>query len=250
MDKTYFDAVISEMQVLLDGQKFTEDNGIYKNDVLAVKIEFDEEKRLFNLLTAPVEDGNTGDFTVAESWLFDEDQTVKDAAAVGVDFADTLRKKLGLKKGTAKANASDVDLPTANKGSAVTVLTLTQKLLAFYPAYKDAYRESVAQYGKFLYLDFFTEKFVPEIKNTITNGTKKQIKKLFDMLTEIYVEGDSTASDAVTAVICAAVYDLPDGIKTVETYCEECNHLSQSVRYLSDEIKHNKKLKTALKIAQ
>ena len=149
MDKKYFDALISEMQVLLDGQKFVLEGDTYKNEQKAVKIEYNEEIKQFQLLIADVADGEAGEFAVASSWLFDEGQNERDAAAVGVDFADTLREKLGVKK--AKTVAS-VELPVADKSESASIAALTQKLLAVFPQFKDTYKASVQKYNKFLYL--------------------------------------------------------------------------------------------------
>ena len=38
----------------------------------------------------------------------------------------------------------------------------------------ETYKVSVQKYNKFLYLDFFTENFVPAIKQLMDTGTKKQ----------------------------------------------------------------------------
>ena len=208
MDKKYFDTIISEMQVLLDGQKFVLDGEVYKNEQKALKIEYNSEAKQFILLLADIENGEMGEFYVASSWLFDETQNEKDALAVGVDFADTLRSSLGVKKERA---AVSVDLPVADKNDTATISALTQKLLATFPQFKDTYKESVAEYNKFLYLDFYVNNFVPAVKNLIETGTKKQNKKLFDMLSEMYNTGKGDTTDAVVALICAAIYNNEKG---------------------------------------
>lgn len=243
MDKKYFDAIISEMKVLLDGQNFIADGEIYKNEQKAIKIEYDEEKKLFNLLAADVAEGEVSEFATLTSWFFDETQTERDALAVGVDFADTLRSNLGLKKerGTAK-----VELPVADKGDTATISALTQKLLATFPQFKDAYKESVAKYNKFLYLDFFTENFVPAIKNLLETGTKKQHKKLFDMLSEMYNTGSGETTDAVVALISATIYNNEKGAEIFREHTAENKHLQTSIREFSKVLEKSKKLKASL----
>lgn len=243
MDKKYFDAVLSEMQVLLDGQKFSETNGVYKNDQKAVKIEYNEDSKQFVLLIANVTDGEVGEFTAASSWLFDETQTERDATAVGVDFADTLREQLGVKKARTTAN---VDLPVADKSDTATISALTQKLLAVFPQFKDTYKESVAAHNKFLYLNFYAANFVPAVKQLMETGTKKQIKKLFDLLSEIYVSGNGETTDMIVALICAAIYG--DDKKTENAYEQlgENQHLKIAVSQFSAILSKNKKLQAAL----
>ncbi len=243
MDKKYFDVVLSEMQVLLDGQKFSESDGIYKNDQKALKIEYNEESKQFVLFIAEVTDGEVGDFAVASSWLFDETQTERDAAAVGVDFADTLREKLGVKKTKA---AASVDLPVADKSDTASISALTQKLLAIFPQFKETYKASVQKYNKFLYLDFYIENFVPAIKQQLESGTKKQNKKLFDMLSEIYNTGNGETTDAVVAIICAATYGDDAKLSLVNEHIAENQHLKMAIRQFTAVLAKNKKLQLAL----
>lgn len=243
MNEKCYDAVINEMKPLLDGQKFVCEGEVFKNEKKAVRVSYDESAKVFVLSLADVTEDSVGDFAVASTWLFDENQTEKDAAAVGVDFADTLRQALGLKAVRGTAN---VALPTAEKGESINILTLTQKLLAMFPEFKEDYKREVALYGKFLYVDFFTEKFVPQIKALIASGNKKQLKKLFDMLDEMYVNGDSATTDMVISLIAASVYGDEKNTATAAEYMAENTHMKICVNELLSQIKKNKKLKAAL----
>lgn len=247
MDEKCLGAVIGEMQVLLDGQNFKKQGDIFVNEQKAVKVWYDEATKCFNLSVAPVVSGEIGEFAVLTNWLFDEGQTEKDACAVGVDFADTLRINLGLKKSVSRG-AAQVSLPVAEKGDNVTVLTLTQKLLAVFPEKKDIYKEAVAKNGKYLYVDFIMSEFVPEIKKMAENesSSKKQLKKLFDMFDEMYVEGDGTTADMVVAIIAAVIYSSDERKAVAEKYYGENKHLKICVNELATELAHNKKLRAAL----
>ena len=247
MDNKCYEAVLAEMKPLLDGQKFEADGKIFKNDTKAVQVCYDEASKMFVLQAADVTDGEMGEFYVLSSWLFEEDQTAKDAAAVGVDFADTLRENLGLKKSTKKVT-DNIALPTAEKGDAVTVTTLTQKLLAIFPEYKEEYKANVAKYGKFLHQNFFMTKFVPSIKVMLANkaANKKAIKKLFDMFEELYVEGDSACVDQIVAIIAAAVYENDEYIAIFKENTQGNEHMQKSVEELLVLIKKNKKLRAAI----
>lgn len=243
MDKKYFDAIISEMKVLLDGQNFSLDGEIYKNEQKAVKIEYNEETKLFNLLVAEVNEGEVSEFSCINSWYFDETQNERDALAVGVDFADTLRGNLGLKK---ERGAAKVELPVADKGDTATISALTQKLLAIFPQFKETYKESVAEYNKFLYLDFFTVNFVPAIKNLFETGTKKQLKKLFDMLSDMYNTGNGETTDAIVALVCAAIYNNEKGAELFREHAAENKHMQTAVREFSNVLAKSKKLQASL----
>ena len=243
MDKKYFDAVINEMQPLLDGQKFVLDGDVFKNEQKAVKIEYNENAKQFVLLIADVNDGEILEYSACSSWLFDENQNERDAAAVGVDFADTLRGQLGVKK---ERTAANVDLPVADKNDTATISALTQKLLATFPQFKEAYKANVQKYNKFLYLQFFAENFVPAIKQLMETGTKKQNKKLFDMLSEMYNTGNGETTDAVVAIICAAIYNDEKKAQVLAEHTAENKHLTAAVREFSKILQKNKKLQAAL----
>lgn len=242
MDKMY-NAVIAEMQVLLDGQKFTQQDNIFKNENKAVKVYFNEQVKQFVLEVADVTDGTVGEFSVINTWLFDETQTERDAAAVGTDFADSLRQNLGVKK--AKTN-TQVELPSSEKNNAGNITGLTQKLLAVFPQFKEEYKQTVAENGKFLYLNFYMVNFVPAIKNMLATGTKKQVKKLLDMLNETYVAGNGETVDAVVALICAAIFENEQNTQKVMEHLSENKHLKTAVSELLIIIKKNKNLRAAL----
>ncbi len=245
MDKKYYDALISEMKVLLDGQKMLPDGDIFKNNTKAVKVDYDDASHQFVLSIADIEeDRGIGDFKVLTSWLFEENQNERDAATVGVDFADTLRNELGIKK--ASSSGVNVELPSAEKGDSVTITALTQKLLSIFPEFKDDYKADVAHHGKFLYFNFYKNKFMPAIREMLINGAKKQNKKLFDMLSEMYVQGDDAVSDTVVALICGAVYGEDSLYEKAITFIDENKHLCRSVNEMMAIIKKNKKAKIAI----
>lgn len=245
MKKACYDVIIKEMQPLFDGQNFIAVEDYFKNDKMAVKVSYDESNQLFVLSAASVNDNEVGEFSPIAQWLFEDDQTEKDAIAVGVDFANTLREKLGVK---AEKTAVNVTLPAAEKGEKINILSLTQRLLATFPQFKEDYKQDVAKNGKFLYMNFFMTRFVPEIRNMLACAVanKKPLKKLFDMLDEMYVDGDSVTTDAVVAIITAVIYQNEDYKNTVFNYIEEDKHLQTSVNELGLVLKSNKKLQKAL----
>lgn len=246
MNQDCYNAVINEMKTLLDGQKFVPDGDAYKNETKAVKVEYDEEAKMFVLKIADITDGEQGDFTVASSWLFEDNQTERDAAAVGVDFADTLRASLGLKAD--RSRTANVALPTAEKGDSVNVLTLTQKLLAIYPQFKETYKADVAAHGKFLHLNFFVTYFVPAIQADLRDGknNKKALKKLFDMLTDMYVDGDTNTTDTVVALLGAVAYGDEVLTEAVKTQIGDNKHMLTSFSEMLACLKGSKKLREAL----
>lgn len=245
MDNRYYDRVIEEMQPFFDEQcfKLTEDGG-FKNDKKAVKVQYDESRQMYTLSAADIEDGNIGEYAEINAWLFDDSQNAKDAAAVGIDFTASLRKSLGIKiKRTAGA---EVELPSLSKSGSVTVTGFTKKMLDFFPVLKDSYKDHIAEYGNFLYLNFFGEYLVPQIKTVLSSDNKKQIKKLFDLLDDLYVKGDKDTVNTIVALLCAAAYNDEKVKEAVRQMLESDKHFLSSFDNFLPVFPKSKKLSAAL----
>ena len=88
LENIFFDVVIGEMKAFLDENGFKGEDGIFTNDAKSLKVEYDEEKTLYKLFVADITDGNTGEYSLCSSYLFDEKSNKGDAVCVGIDFAD------------------------------------------------------------------------------------------------------------------------------------------------------------------
>lgn len=246
LDNRYYGAVIAEMTPFFEENGFKAEGDTFANDKVSVKIEYDEARQLYNLSVADIAEGKIGEYSVASSYLFDDSQLERDAAGVGIDFVDTLKKKLGVKS-KRKSGGTGVDLPVANKGDNVTVTTLTSKLLAVYPSLKDIYKAEVEAKGKYLYLDFMTTYAVPEIRKTLESGNKKTVKKLIDMLLEIFIQGDNATSTAVVALLAAAIGKNEARFRAAVEHMDECTNLVTSINNMIPLLGKNKKFTKAMK---
>ncbi len=243
MDNRYYDNVIAEMKSFLDEKEFKPFDDGFANENKKVVIEYNEEKQTYSLLVADKnDDGEFGDLRLINSWLFDDSQTAKDAGSVGIDFTVSLRKELGVKLSRPNAN---VELPTANKSGCMTIAGFTKKMLDVFPALKEDYKNHIAIYGNFLYINFFGEFLVPQLKNIFTNGTKKQIKKLYDVFEDAYV-GDNETVNIMIAVLCAAAYNDEKCKSAIEDMLSADNHFLQSFRNFYVKLPKSKKLFEAL----
>ena len=247
MENMFYDVVIEEMQEFLSQNGFKEKDGKFLSDKSCISIKYDEARRVYTLLKAELdEEGKAGDELELSAYLFDEGHNKKDAQCVAIDFVDTLKKDLGVKT-VRKNSANAVDLPTASKGDAVTVNTLTTKLLSVYPALKETYKTETAEKGKFLYLDFYMTYFVPEIKKTLESGNKKAVKKLVDMLTGLFVTGDNATSTAVIALLTSAIGKNEARFRAATEYMTDCQNLVTCINYQITLLGKNKKFTAALK---
>ena len=246
MDNRYYNSVVKEMQSLLDSQGFKADGDAFINENYAVKVEYNETKQMYILNMAEINEGEIGEYAVLSSWLFDDSQTERDAQSVGIDFTSDLRKKLGVK--VQHVGGVEVELPTASKTGAMTITGFAKKMLDVYPALKDSYKEHIAQFGNFLYLDFFGKFLVPNLKETFTKGTKKQVSKLYDVFEDAYVKGDKDTVNVLVAVLAAAAYNdtaVDEGIVNMLTVNEN-SHFLTAYNSFKGALKGNAKLLKAL----
>lgn len=241
MDNRFFPEVIKEMEPLLSEQGFKAgENGEFSNDTKKVLVAYDEEKQMYRFSIADID----GDYREVSAWLFDDSQNAKDAASVGIDFAATLRKELGI---TAKrVGNNNIELPSASKSGNMTVTGFAKKMLDVYPTMKEEYKEHIAVFGNFLYINFFGESLVPNLKNTFENGSKKQIKKLYDVFEDAYLKGDKDTVNILVAVLCAAAYKNENITAAIREMLEVDKHFLASFDNLLPIFHKNKKLANAL----
>ena len=240
MDTRYIDKVIGEMSPFLEEHGFKKTgDAVFESDSFSVQVSYDEARQMYVLKKADI----GGEYAELSSWLFDDSQTERDAAAVGIDFTETLSGALGIKRAT--RSAAQVDLPTGQKNGG-DIGTFAKKMLDVYPQLKDPYRAHVQKYGNFLYLNFFGESLVPLVRSALHSGDKHAIKKVLSVFEGTYITGDKDTVNAMLAVIAAAVCDDDAAKANLEDALSENKHMLQAVTALAPKIKKNRKLREAL----
>lgn len=248
MTSEVLSAITEQMQTTIEkgGFKKVED-GYFKNDKLAFKINHNEEKKLLVLEAAAVdEQGNAGDFQTESSWLFEEAENTRDAASAGMDFNDTVKSLIGMRR-VRTERSGDVALPDKNSGDAKNVEALCGKMLAIFPQFKDEYKAHVTKYGTFLYIDFFSKTFAVKIGEMLDQNNKKSLKKLFDCLADMYNLGDRASQNAVVGVLLGGAVRGNDArLKTALEYLEEHIYLKTALINLVPKINKDRRFKAIL----
>ena len=240
MDNRYIEKVLEEMSPFLEEQGFKrEKNGEYKKEGCSVLVEYDDARQMYVLKLA---DGG-GEYKELSAWLFDDSQTERDAASVGIDFTETLSGNLGVKRNSRAERL--IDMPTSQKDGG-DIASFAKKMLDVYPQLKDPYRAHVAKYGNFLYLNFFGEELVPLLRSAFSSGDKRAVKKVIPVFESTYIAGDKDTVNAMLAVIAAAVCDDSAALSNLSSALEENNHMLRGVTELIPKIKKSKKLSAAL----
>ena len=244
MDNRYFENVIKELEPLFAENGITEKDGVFVSENKAISVNYNEQRQMYTLSVADITDGNIGEYKEINSWRFDDSQNAKDAASVGIDFANSLRKEFGIKH-TRLANAN-LELPTAVKGDVMNISGFAKKMLDIFPALKDEYKNHIAVYGNFLYLNFFGEFLVPRLVRLFEEGTKKQIKKFYDVAEDAYVKGDKDTVNTLICVLAAAAYKNEKVTNEIKEMLSQNSHFLNSFENFVPAFSKNKKLLSAL----
>lgn len=189
-----------------------QDTGFYSSEEKIYKVAYDAERKEFSLSSAAIiTDEESASYKTLSVWFFDEDNHgAKDIACISEDFISTVAAEEGIKLATSSAHgAENVALPEkAVGGEDPGIEAFTQKFLALFPQYKDNYKEMVAKYGDFLYVEFYktyaVEKLCELKADEVKN--KKTLKKYWDMLGDMHYEGEQIVGDIICAVIIAGSY--------------------------------------------
>lgn len=245
MDNRYLENVLTEMKPFFDENGFKLTDGIYNNGSKAISVEYSDERQMYILKTADIAEDGSYELSEANAWLFDDTQNAKDAEAVGIDFTSTLRDMLGIKHTRSTSNAN-IDLPTASKNGTYNITAFTKKMLDIFPTLKDDYKAHVAVYGNFLYLNFFGEKLVPQIKAVLLENNKKSVKKLFDALQNGYLQGDRDTVNAIVAVVSAACVNDETVKANVISALGDNKHFIDAINQFIPVVASNKKISAAL----
>ncbi len=230
--------------------------GTYINDVKSYKIDYNDSKKLFSISVSPVDsEGNADNYSVISTWYFDEESHgAKDTTVIGEDFLETIAKDAGIKViKTAEGNTKEVALPEkAAVGTEPTVEALAQKFLALFPQYKDAYKNMVAKYGEFLYVEFFKRYGIEKMKELYENesANKRQIVKYWNMLGDMHYEGTTMVGDIICTVIIAGSFgNTPEKFdEASEKYLANYPFLKTAGAAAVKNYKNNKKLRKALEV--
>lgn len=243
MNEKILKLITAELKSVIEKYNFKADKSgtVFTNETMAFRIAHDEKRSLLTLEIAAVEEGKAQEYTTASSFLFEDAESEGDATSAGLDFLDTLKGKLGM-RGVRTNAGGEVMLPKKDAGGSKNVDYLCAKALALYPQYKDDYKTHVSTYGQFLYIKFFTDTLTQKAVEILDGGNKKEIKKLLEFLSQMYVEGDRTVQNVVAVVVLGgSVRGSEDRKKTIESYIDSYEYLKPVYQNLLPMLEKSKK---------
>ncbi len=204
----------------------TEKNGcmtiLYGGKKGTAKIELFEGK--ISLFCSAAESGSAvdEDFKKVTTTLFDlEKVDERDIRYVVNEINDCINDTYG-KKEKSKKLPQPVSKSAAKSGTSYyDLVTLGSRFVQIYPELKDAYKQNIEKYGEFLADEFFTKLGNEKFRETVKRNDPQQMKKLFNMLNEVYNDGTNQVQSVIVVTILGSLYDDENLLANCVDYMDE-----------------------------
>ena len=174
-----------------------------------VKIDFFEGKISLFCSAAQADKAVDNDFKKMSTSLFDpESSDNRDISYIVNEFCDSINETYGKKDKSKSKLPQPVSKSAAKSGSVYyDVLTLGSRFVQIYPELKQTYKENVEKYGEFLPDEFFLNYGNAKFRETVRGNDPAQMKKLFNMLNEVYNDGTNQTQSVIVVTILGSLYD-------------------------------------------
>lgn len=208
--KENFDVILSELDKKLVALGFEKDAdhqpegeklcSKYNGEKGAVSLECENGK--FSIFF-----GDTSDATDRKlcSSLFDEDSTDGDVKYLISEATSSLDEKFAKKAPVAKKSVQKgnqtVSKAAVKNGSSYDANTLASKICLVFPELRQLYKDNLNTYGEFMGEEFFTKYGTEKIIGAIKQNNPQTMKKLFQILNEIYEDGTSDTQSLIAVTI-------------------------------------------------
>ena len=205
------------------------------NDSGRVYIEFKGENKAFKIehfnnkisLLGANKEGEilASDYSqLSLSLLEAETANDKDIKYIVNEFSETLVENFGTK--TVKPVKSKLPTPVskaAAKSGSVSYdpNTLANRFTAIYPELRDAYKENCEKYGQFLPEDFFVNHGNAAVLETIKENNPVKMKKLFNLLNDIYEDGTNETQSVIAVTILGSLENNQELLANCVDYMSE-----------------------------
>ncbi len=213
---------------------------MYRSERGRIRIEHQGDK--LSLFCAKADDeAPDDDMKRASLSLLDlENFNDKDLKYIYEEYIETFQKLFSQKNaGAGKKMPTPVSRTQAKSGAlAYDANTLGSRFTTIYPELRDEYKNNIELYGEFLAEDFFVNHGNKYVIETIRENDKIKMRKLFNLLNDIYEDGTNDTQSLVAVTILgsslAANPELIDIAKEhfsdtmMEPVCEIISYLRKS----------------------
>lgn len=213
---------------------------MYRSERGRIRIEHQGDK--LSLFCAKADDeAPDDDMKRASLSLLDlENFNDKDLKYIYEEYIETFQKLFSQKNaGAGKKMPTPVSRTQAKSGAlAYDANTLGSRFTTIYPELRDEYKNNLELYGEFLAEDFFVNHGNQYVIETIKENDKIKMRKLFNLLNDIYEDGtNDTQSLVAVTILGSSLAENPELIDIakehfsdtmMEPVCEIISYLRKS----------------------
>ena len=213
---------------------------MYRSERGRIRIEHQGDK--LSLFCAKADDeAPDDDMKRASLSLLDlENFNDKDLKYIYEEYIETFQKLFSQKNaGAGKKMPTPVSRTQAKSGAlAYDANTLGSRFTTIYPELRDEYKNNLELYGEFLAEDFFVNHGNKYVIETIKENDKIKMRKLFNLLNDIYEDGtNDTQSLVAVTILGSSLAENPELIDIakehfsdtmMEPVCEIISYLRKS----------------------
>ena len=231
-----FEHISNKVETALEPQGFKKEKissmdenemvSLYISETMAYSVVYyTDEQHMVLRECAMTDDGPNNEWKTLATWMFDPDHdTLKEASSIANDFCDALSAPSAIKKAKQAKKAKKSD-----EGNADPVF-LMKRFMTLFPELKDEIRYEQDCYYPFRGVTFAREKVVPRVNELVKTGKAADLKKLGQILSTQYGNGDPDTRSIITIVILNSIpaeYDakieeyLDDNLKKAFTYAKK-----------------------------
>ncbi len=213
---------------------------MYRGEKGRIRIEHQGDK--LSLFCAKADDESPDDDMKRSSLSLLDLETFndKDLKYIYEEYTETFQKLFSQKSaGAGKKMPTPVSRTQAKSGAlAYDANTLGSRFTTIYPELREEYKNNLDSYGEFLAEDFFVNYGNKVVIDTIRENDKIKMRKLFNLLNDIYEDGTNDTQSLVAVTILgsslAANPELIDVAKEhfsdtmMDPVCQIINYLRKS----------------------
>ena len=213
---------------------------MYRGEKGRIRIEYEKEKIALFTATADESDTPDDDMTRASLSLLDLDEYEEnDVKYICGEFCETITnafsskralqagKKLPTPVSKAKAKSGAVSYDANTLGSRFTS--------SICPALRNEYKRNIEEYGEFLAEDFFVNHGNKVVLDIIRENDKVKMRKLFNLLNEIYEDGTNDTQSLVAVTILGSIAQEPALLENAKPYFSDtmAEPVEEVIKYLA-----------------
>lgn len=204
-------AVLDGMSEALNKNGFSKVN-TQSDDVFAyesakgtIKVTYEENKIFLFSSDYKYEETTEETYKRLALSLMDENSDDGDIKYIAGDFSETINENFGTKNVSQRRNnykaPQSVSKAAVKGGQSYDAVTLANKLCQVYPELRQPLKDNIAEYGEFLAEEFFTAYANALVIDTVKKNEPQTMKKLFNILNELYDDGSNDVQDIIAVTI-------------------------------------------------